>query len=217
MQHDLFGSGHDLDLRSNFIFDLNGSYYTQGEKGGFTTYVYRTKLYWAMEQNDTNTAQYSSMLEKRQSNDKLFTVWQMIMLSLRPWRDSAAFCISLLAVMFHWNMDIAELVSTNRLKMVIFLIINFRGTKYPASEKWGKWITLLTMHTCTYILLIHIQNTAHAVLKLSLCRAPAEPGMSPSFWPYYEEVLCTCIGKKTSVQIYNNHDNRGKRTCIIGK
>ena len=24
MQHDLFGSGHDLDLRSNFIFDFLG-------------------------------------------------------------------------------------------------------------------------------------------------------------------------------------------------
>ena len=28
MQHDLFGSGHDLDLRSNFIFDFSESYYT---------------------------------------------------------------------------------------------------------------------------------------------------------------------------------------------
>ena len=28
MQHDLFGSGHDLDLRSNFIFDFSVSYYT---------------------------------------------------------------------------------------------------------------------------------------------------------------------------------------------
>ena len=28
MQHDLFGSGHDLDLRSNFIFKFYGSYYT---------------------------------------------------------------------------------------------------------------------------------------------------------------------------------------------
>ena len=28
MQHDLFGSGHDLDPRSNFIFDFSGSYYT---------------------------------------------------------------------------------------------------------------------------------------------------------------------------------------------
>ena len=27
MQHDLFGSGHDLDLRSNFIFDLLRSNY----------------------------------------------------------------------------------------------------------------------------------------------------------------------------------------------
>ena len=26
MQHGLFGSGHDLDLRSNFIFDFSGSY-----------------------------------------------------------------------------------------------------------------------------------------------------------------------------------------------
>ena len=56
------------------------------------------------------------------------------MLSVRPWRDSAAISISLLAVMFHRNIDIAELVSTSRLKMVIFLIVNFSGTKYPSSE-----------------------------------------------------------------------------------
>ena len=28
MQHDLFGSGHDLDLRSNFILKFSVSYYT---------------------------------------------------------------------------------------------------------------------------------------------------------------------------------------------
>ena len=28
MQHDLFGSGHDLDLRSNFEIDLSRSNYT---------------------------------------------------------------------------------------------------------------------------------------------------------------------------------------------
>ena len=28
MQHDLFGSGHDLDLRSNFIYEFSGLYYT---------------------------------------------------------------------------------------------------------------------------------------------------------------------------------------------
>ena len=28
MQHELFGSDHDLDLRSNFIFEFSGSYYT---------------------------------------------------------------------------------------------------------------------------------------------------------------------------------------------
>ena len=27
MQHDLFGSGHDLDLRSNFQYDLSRSNY----------------------------------------------------------------------------------------------------------------------------------------------------------------------------------------------
>ena len=71
---------------------------------------------------------------KLQWNNKLFTVRQMIM-SLCPWKDSAAFCISLIAVMFHRNMNIAELVNTNRLQYVIFLIMNFHGTKYPSLEK----------------------------------------------------------------------------------
>ena len=48
--------------------------------------------------------------------------------SLCPWRDSAAaFRISLLAVIFQQDMNIVDLINTSPLKIVIYLIINFRG------------------------------------------------------------------------------------------
>ena len=38
MQHDLFGSGHDRDLWSNFIFVFSGSYYTSFDASGKAEY-----------------------------------------------------------------------------------------------------------------------------------------------------------------------------------
>ena len=38
MEDNLFGSGHDLVLRSNFIFDFFGSYYTSFDAAGRAEY-----------------------------------------------------------------------------------------------------------------------------------------------------------------------------------
>ena len=84
----------------------------------------------------TNNAQYSSMSEKKAVKYQYrYSLTDDNVVSA-PMEGSAAISISLLAVIFHRNIDIAELVSTNRLKMVIFLIVNFSGTKYPSSENW---------------------------------------------------------------------------------
>ena len=63
--------------------------------------------------------------------------------SVRRLGDSAAIRINLLAVTFHRNIDIAEHVSTNRLKMVIFLIV-----KFP----WNKISKFKEIETCVNFL-----------------------------------------------------------------
>ena len=67
----------------------------------------------------------------------------MIMLSVHPW--SAAISISLLAVVFHRNIDIAKLVSTNRLKNGHFPNRKFQWNKIAKFRKMEKWVTFLTM------------------------------------------------------------------------
>ena len=169
-----------------------------------------------MKQYDTNTAQYSSMSEKKAVK------WQALYsltddnVVIAPMKGQCSILHQFVGRHVSLEHGHRWTCQHQRTKNGHFPNHKFPWNKISGLRKMGE-MDHFTNHAHMYILLIHIQNTAHAVLKLSLCRAPAEPGMSPSFWPYYEEVLCTCIGKKTSVQIYNKHDNRGKRTCIIGK
>ena len=75
----------------------------------------------------------------------------------------------------HWKMNNAEPVTTNRLKMVIFLIINFRGTKYPASDTrhslciCGHWGDVIEeeLHWCTtYFKNLKKAMNAHSLLEI---------------------------------------------------
>ena len=104
--------------------------WVQCEKSGCTT-KFTEQNYSERWNKMTNTAQYSSMSEKKAVKYQYLyssTDDNVVSAPICAHAHGASF-ISLLAVMFHRNIDIAELVSTNRLKTATFLIVNFSGTK----------------------------------------------------------------------------------------